>query len=47
MMDNVRLWSDPSYQSSLNRIRSKRYRDYGQEYWWGPAETPMEVLEDL
>jgi hypothetical protein len=47
MMDNVRLWADPSYQSSLNRIRSKQYRDYGQEYWWAPAETPMEVLEDL
>jgi hypothetical protein len=47
MFDNVRLMADPSYQSALNRVRSKRYKEYGQDYWWEPAETPMEVLEDL
>jgi hypothetical protein len=47
MFDNVRLMADPSYQSTLNRVRSKRYKEYGQDYWWEPAETPMEVLEDL
>ncbi|MAO25423.1 MAG: hypothetical protein CMJ25_32195 [Phycisphaerae bacterium] len=47
MFDNIRLMADPDYQSSLNRIRTKRYEEFGQEYWWAPAETPMEVLEDL
>ena len=47
LMDNMRLYADPSYQSSINRMRSKRYKEFGQDYWWEQGETPLEVLEDL
>ena len=47
MFDNIRLMADPSYQSSINKIRSKRYKEFGQDYWWEQGETPLEVLEDL
>ena len=46
-MDNMRLYADPSYQSSLNRIRTKRYKEFDQDYWWEKGKTPSEVLEDL
>ena len=47
MFDNIRLMADPSYQSSINKMRSKRYKEFGQDYWWEQGETPLEVLEDL
>ena len=47
MFDNIRLMADPDYQSSLNRVRAKRYKEFGQDYWWEQGETPLEVLEDL
>jgi len=47
MFDNIRLMVDPDYQSTLNKIRTKRYKEYGQDYWWEQGETPTEVLEDL
>lgn len=47
LMDNMRLYADPSYQSSLNRIRTKRYKEFDQDYWWEKGKTPSEVLEDL
>lgn len=47
MFDQLRLAVDPNYQSTLNRMSRNRMREYNQEYWWSPGETPVEVLEDL
>ncbi len=47
MFDQWRLAVDPNYQNTLNRMSTNRMREYNQDYWWAPAETPMEVLEDL
>ena len=46
MLDNIRVMADPEYQYSLNAIRTKRYKEFGQEYWWAPGETPVEALSE-
>ena len=46
MFDQLRLAVDPNYQSTLNRMSRNRMREYNQEYWWAPGETPAEALSE-
>ena len=46
MFDQLRLAVDPNYQSTLNRMSRNRMREYNQEYWWAPGETPVEALSE-
>jgi hypothetical protein len=36
--ERLLLWSDPDYQSQINRTLSRDYKE-GKEYWWQPGET--------
>ena len=36
--ERLLLWSDPNYQSQINRTLSRDYKE-GKEYWWQPGET--------
>lgn len=47
MYYNARLMADPSYQATINRIRTQQFRENNSDFWWAPGETPAEVLEDF
>ena len=44
---NARLMADPSYQATINRIRTQQFRENNSDFWWAPGETASEVLEDF
>ena len=39
--------ADPSYQATINRIRTQQFRENNSDFWWAPGETASEVLEDF
>ena len=46
MFDQWRLAVDPEYQNTLNRMSTNRMKEYNQNYWWLPGETPVEALTE-
>jgi hypothetical protein len=45
VMDQAILLADPTYQRTLNKIRSQEMKDYNRGFWWGPGETVFDVIE--
>ncbi len=43
--DNMREMADPEFKKTLNSMRRRRMKEYGQGYWWAPGETPAEALQ--
>ena len=43
--DQIEMLADPDAQAKYNRMIRKRQREYNQEYWWKPGETPLEAVQ--
>ncbi len=40
LLDQLQMWVEPGARAAFHRQMQNRERDYGQEFWWAPGETP-------
>jgi hypothetical protein len=46
IFDQIKIMGDPKAEKNFNRLRKKRKKEYGSDYWWRRGEALPESLND-